>query len=446
VVLAFAMAVIAGACSSSTKSSTSATTTAAAAANPGGNVGISRSSATQPATWTPPAGDTGSLQCNGAAPDPHRGITDTSIKVGGIATLSNAGTSTYQDTVKAAKARFDRENANGGVFGRKINFIGAQDDASTAQQNADAGRKLAESDKVFAVDPITTSFGNYADALCQDVVPAIGYAFNDGMCGRANTFGFTGCLLPQKTNSIQVGNFLELLKGSSDKSVVLLGVDNASAKRGVDNTKAAFDKAGMKVVMTSTQLVPGQPPSDASPLVRQILAANNGKPPAMVYHVTDFQNVTAVTQALAAAGYKGLQISAVGYDPRLAAFKALDNTFTSFQWLPFEATDNPTVKQMTDDLKTYGSGATLSLPSAMGWISADMLVAGLQATGKDLTVDSFLKTVNGSSFHYGDGIFSGRTIWPSNHFYGTPCGIATHLTGGKYELAVPLVCNEPFNQ
>jgi ABC-type branched-subunit amino acid transport system substrate-binding protein len=404
---------------------------------------LSRSAADRPATWKPfDVGD--KLQCSDPAPEETRGITDTSIKVGGLGTLSNAGTSAFGEAETGTRARFERENAAGGVFGRKIDFIGTSDDAANAQQNADVGKKLAENEKVFAVAPITTAFPNYADALCKNVVPGFGFAFNSGMCNRANLFGYTGCLLPDKYNVGAVGPFVELLKGSADKSVMLLGLDAANSIKGIENTAASFEGAGLDVIDTYTKLQPGQPPADPSALIRQIMTAHDGRPPAMVYHVTDFVNVTSVAQALATAGYKGIQISAVGYDPRLAAFPSLDKVYTMFQWLPFEVTGNTTVKQMTADLQKYGDGVALSLVAAMGWLSADMLIAGLKATGENLTVDRFLTTLNSPDFHYGDGLFSGVTSWPQNHFYGVPCASATQLKDGKYRLSVPLTCNNPY--
>jgi ABC-type branched-subunit amino acid transport system substrate-binding protein len=319
--VAASVAVTVGACGSGGGTSSAGS---AGAAGPSGTP-LSISSSTTPATWkAPDPGET--LQCTGKAPNPAQGITATSIRVGGIGTMTNAGTSTYQETAKGAAARFARENAAGGVHGRTIDFIGMMDDANSAQQNADVGRKLAENEKVFAVAPVTTVFANYADTLCQAVVPAVGYAFNTGMCNRANTFGFTGCLLPDKWKGATVGPFVQLLKDSPDKSVVLLGTDTAVGKEGVENYRNPFDRAGLKVVKVNTTAQYGQPPADPSALVRQIMTANNGKPPAMVYHVTDFVNVTALSQTLTAAGYKGIQISAVGYDPRITGLKALDGT------------------------------------------------------------------------------------------------------------------------
>jgi ABC-type branched-subunit amino acid transport system substrate-binding protein len=407
------------------------------------NITLSRATATEPATWKP-IDVPDKLRCSGPAPDPRRGITDTSIKVGGLGTLSNAGLATFGEAENGARARFERENAAGGVFGRKIDFIGVSDDAANAQQNADIGKKLAENEKVFAAAPIVTPFPNYADALCKNVVPGFGFAFNDGMCNRANLFGPTGCLLPGKVNTGGVGPFVDLLKDSADKSVMLLGIDTGPSIHGIEYTTATLERAGLDVVDTYTKLPPGQPPADPSALIRKIMTANHGKPPAMVYHITDFVTVMAVTQALTAAGYQGVQISAVGYDPRLTALPAFDKAHTIMQWLPFEASDDATVKQMTADLEKYGGGVAHSLVSAMGWLSADMLIEGLKKTGRDLTVDTFLATLNRPDFHYGDGRFMGVTNWPQNHFYGVPCLAATQLKDGKYHLAVPLTCNDPF--
>jgi ABC-type branched-subunit amino acid transport system substrate-binding protein len=420
--------------------------TTGAADRAGGDkeIALSRSTAAHPATWKP-FDVPDELQCSGPAPDPMRGITDTSVKVGGLGTLSNAGTSTFGEAEKGARARFERENAAGGVFGRKIDFIGMSDDASNAQQNADAGRKLAENDKVFAVAPIVTAFSNYADPLCKNVVPGFGFGINAGMCKRANLFGYTGCLVPDKySNMVAAGPFVDLLEGSSNKSVMLLGMDSANSIRGIQNTAAGFERVGLEIADTYTKLQPGQPPADPSALVRKIMTADHGRPPAMVYHVTDFTNVTAMAQALAAAGYRGVQISAVGYDPRLTALTSLDKVYTMFQWLPFESSGDATVRQMTADLKKYGDGVALSLVAAMGWISADMMVAGMKKTGRNLTADTFLKALNSPDFHYGDGRFSGVTSWPQNHFYLVPCASATQLKDGEYRLSVPLTCNDPF--
>jgi ABC-type branched-subunit amino acid transport system substrate-binding protein len=410
----------------------------------GGNtVALSRSTATEPATWKP-IDVPDELLCSQPAPDPTRGITETSIKIGGLGTLSNAGTSTFQEAEMGARARFDRENATGGVAGRKIDFIGMSDDGANVQQNADAGRKLAEIEKVFAVAPITTGLPNYADALCDNVVPGFGLTMNTGLCKRANLFGITGCLLPDKYDSGAVGPLAELLKDSTDKSVVLLGVDASAGIEAIEDATAGIGRAGLTVVDSYTTLKAGQPPADPSALVRKIMTANDGRPPAMVDHLTDFANVAAVAQALDAAGYEGIQLSALGYDPRLAALPALDDTYSTFRWLPFEETGNPVVRRMTADLQEYGGGTALSLRSAMGWISADMLIAGLEATGENLTVDRFLATVNSPDFQYGDGSFMGATVWPQNHFYAVPCASATQLKDGRYRLAVPLTCNDPI--
>src|ERR1700757_1762889 len=85
VAVVFAASCSSSSSKSSSKSSSSASSTASSAASSGG----------------------------GSAP----GVTKDSINVAGIVSKP-----TFASAMQGAQARFDRENANGGVYGRKINI------------------------------------------------------------------------------------------------------------------------------------------------------------------------------------------------------------------------------------------------------------------------------------------------------------------------------------
>ena len=69
------------------------------------------------------------------------------IKVGSLATLS--GAMTLPESPEAARAVFDRANKEGGIQGRKIEFI-VQDDKGDAGATAQSGRELVDSEQVVA--------------------------------------------------------------------------------------------------------------------------------------------------------------------------------------------------------------------------------------------------------------------------------------------------------
>jgi branched-chain amino acid transport system substrate-binding protein len=83
------------------------------------------------------------------------GATDTEIKIGNITPYSGPA-SAYGVIGKTEAAYFNKINAEGGINGRKINFI-SYDDAYSPPKTVEQARKLVESDEVlFIFNPLGT--------------------------------------------------------------------------------------------------------------------------------------------------------------------------------------------------------------------------------------------------------------------------------------------------
>ncbi|MEA2835455.1 MAG: branched-chain amino acid transport system substrate-binding protein [Bradyrhizobium sp.] len=83
------------------------------------------------------------------------GATDTEIKIGNIMPYSGPA-SAYGVIGKTEEAYFKKINAEGGINGRKINFI-SYDDAYSPPKTVEQARKLVESDEVLIVfNPLGT--------------------------------------------------------------------------------------------------------------------------------------------------------------------------------------------------------------------------------------------------------------------------------------------------
>src|SRR5437879_6836844 len=83
------------------------------------------------------------------------GATDTEIKIGNIMPYSGPA-SAYGVIAKTEDAYFKKINAEGGINGRKINFI-SYDDAYSPPKTVEQARKLVESDEVLVVfNPLGT--------------------------------------------------------------------------------------------------------------------------------------------------------------------------------------------------------------------------------------------------------------------------------------------------
>jgi branched-chain amino acid transport system substrate-binding protein len=83
------------------------------------------------------------------------GATDTEIKIGNIMPYSGPA-SAYGVIGKTAEAYFRKVNAEGGINGRKVNFI-SYDDAYSPPKTVEQARKLVESDEVLLIfNPLGT--------------------------------------------------------------------------------------------------------------------------------------------------------------------------------------------------------------------------------------------------------------------------------------------------
>ena len=77
------------------------------------------------------------------------GADDKEIKIGGISPYSGTASS-YGTIGKGIKAYFDKVNAEGGVNGRKLNFI-SYDDGYNPSRTVEMARKLVEQDEVLFI-------------------------------------------------------------------------------------------------------------------------------------------------------------------------------------------------------------------------------------------------------------------------------------------------------
>src|SRR4030081_2820171 len=77
------------------------------------------------------------------------GATDTEIKIGNIMPYSGPA-SAYGVIGKTEEAYFRKINAEGGINGRKINFV-SSDDSYSPPKAVEQARKLVESDEVLIV-------------------------------------------------------------------------------------------------------------------------------------------------------------------------------------------------------------------------------------------------------------------------------------------------------
>ncbi|MFK0044484.1 ABC transporter substrate-binding protein [Streptomyces sp. NPDC090741] len=377
-----------------------------------------------------------------------RGVTADSIKVGGIVSMTSAGGYSKKDTDLGAKARYLRANAEGGINGRKIDYLGAEDDGQDPGKNMAAARKLVQQDKVFAVAPMSSVTFSGADFLEQEKVPTFGWGTLPSFCGPKYIYGFNGCLVPSPggtLNQTWPEGIGRLVGGAQGKSVAVIANDSDAGKFGIRTFQQGFAAAGFKVAYAKASVPATAVPSDWSAYVKEILQSNDGKAPDAVVSVMQTPNNIGLFTALKRSGFQGLLSDPTDYDPGLlakdATKQALDGVHVLLQFQPFESAD-PKTAQFKADIKAASGGqeVPLSMHMLTGYMSADLFVSIAQKAGKELTVESFQAAAQGFS---DTGTLVGDRSEPKGQKDSFGCGALVQLRGGAYEVSVPFSCRQP---
>ncbi|MGX1880742.1 ABC transporter substrate-binding protein [Streptomyces sp. NPDC055287] len=377
-----------------------------------------------------------------------RGVSAGTVKVGGIVSMTTASGYSKKDTDLGAKARYDRANAEGGVNGRKIDYLAAEDDGQDPAKNLAAARKLVQREKVFAIAPMSSVTFSGADFLEQQKVPTFGWGTLPSFCGPKHIYGFNGCLVPTPggtLNQTWPEGLANLLGGTRGRSVALLANDNDAGKFGIRTFTQGFRAAGYEVSYAKAVVPATSVPSDWSAYTKEILRSDGGKAPDVVISVMQTPYNIGLFTTLKRGGFKGVLSDPTDYDPGLlakdATRQALDGVHVLVQFEPFES-DSAGMRQFKEDIRKAAGGRDVPLNMHMvtGYMSADLFLAIAQKAGRNLTVESFQKAA--SSFS-DSGTLVGDRSEPKGQRESFGCGALVRLKDGQYEVSSPFRCYPP---
>jgi len=394
---------------------------------------------------------------NGNNSNSAQGISATSIKIEGDVVKTSAVGYSQKQADLGAKARFNRANQEGGVNGRKIDYLGSVDNKLDPSQDLPVVKQIVQQDHAFAVVPmVSPQLAQGGQFLVQNNVPFYGWGITPTFCNNNVGFGFTGCLVPTSASdqvSTASAGLIDKLLGipnGDGKSSAMIAEDSTAGTFGIKVTQAAYVADGWKVPYAKSVIPVGSPTTDFTPYAQAVLHSNNGGAPDVFFHVTTAPNVIGLESALTRAGFKGPQENAVTYDPSYLANPssraALEGAYVFVQYQDFQGTSSANEQMLKDVQAVDPSVKELTQDIAIGYYSADIFLHHLQAAGHNLSRESFLKAANnGSSYSVPQGI--GAISFPNAHENSVPCGSLVQISGGKYVEKVPLTCfkNTPLS-
>jgi ABC-type branched-subunit amino acid transport system substrate-binding protein len=369
-----------------------------------------------------------------------RGVTGDSIKVAGMLSKQFFG-----DAEKGAAARFDRENAKGGVFGRTIDMGSAADDNFDPNTNIQEARRLVTQEKVFAIVPTANIVLASANFLEQQKVPFLGWGIDASFCDHEYAYGWSGCVGggsdPQYSDGF---NFSALAKmiGEPTKGLTaaLVAEDTDAARTGNKTQASAAKDMGVKVTYNEA-VIPAPPATvgDFTPFVQDIMTSNDGGPPDMaLLYLASIPATLGLQNGLRDAGFEGPIMNTQTYDPQLAAPSNTGSVYVQFG--AFETADTvPAVKTMLDDLEAADVAPTVL--AAAGWLSADMFIEALKKTGKNLTIENFQKAANKLTYKR-TGLVGPTPLGDKPR--PSPCGTLVTSNGTGYDVSVPYFCAKAY--
>ena len=191
------------------------------------------------------------------------GATDTEIKIGNITPYSGP-LSAYGVIGKTEQAYFNKINAEGGINGRKINFI-SNDDAYSPPKTVEQARKLVESDEVLLVfNPLGTPPNSAIQKyLNTKKVPQLFVATGATKWNDPKNFPWTMGLQPNYQSETQIYAKYILKEKPNAKIAVLYQNDDY----GKDYLKGFKDGLGAKaasMIVAEESYEPVQPTIDSN--------------------------------------------------------------------------------------------------------------------------------------------------------------------------------------
>jgi branched-chain amino acid transport system substrate-binding protein len=321
------------------------------------------------------------------------GATDTEIKIGNIMPYSGPA-SAYGVIGKTEQAYFNKINAEGGINGRKINFV-SYDDGYSPPKTVEQARKLVESDEVLLIfnslgTPPNTAIQKYMNSK---KVPQLFVATGATKWNDPKDFPWTMGWQPNYQNEAQI-YAKYILKNHPNARIGVLYQNDDYGKDYLKGFKDGLGAKGQSLIVAEESYETTEPTID-SHIVR--LKASGAD---VFFNITTPKFAAQAIKKNAEIEWKPLHFlnnvsASIGSVIKPAGMPASQDIISSAYF------KDPTDKQWKDDpamkawnafLDKYYPEADRSDASVMyAWIVSQGLVHVLKNCGNDLTRENIMK-------------------------------------------------------
>jgi branched-chain amino acid transport system substrate-binding protein len=321
------------------------------------------------------------------------GATDTEIKIGNIMPYSGPA-SAYGVIGKTEEAYFKKINAEGGINGRKINFV-SYDDAYSPPKTVEQARKLVESDEVLLVfNPLGTPPNSAIQKyLNSKKVPQLFVATGATKWNDPKDFPWTMGWQPNYQSESRIYAKYILKEKPNAKIAILYQNDDY----GKDYVKGLKDGLGAKA---ATMIVAEESYETSQPTIDSNIVKLKSTNADIFFNVTTPKFAAQAIKKMAEIEWKPLHFlnnvsASIGAVMKPAGFEASQGIISSAylkdtsdpQWK-----DDAGMKAFDEFLaKYFPEGNRIDGAVMYGYTVAQGLVHVLKASGDNLTRENVMK-------------------------------------------------------
>jgi branched-chain amino acid transport system substrate-binding protein len=375
------------------------------------------------------------------------GATDTEIKIGNIMPYSGPA-SAYGVIGKTEAAYFNKINAEGGINGRKINFI-TYDDGYSPPKAVEQARKLVESDEVLVVfNPLgTPSNSAIQKYLNGKKVPQLFVATGATKWNEPKDFPWTMGWQPSYQSEARIYAKYLMKEKPGAKIAVLYQNDDF----GKDYLKGLKDGLGAK----SSMIIAEESYETSEPTIDNHIVKLRASGADVFLSITTPKFAAQAIKKLAEIEWKPLHIvsnvsSSIGGVIKPAGFENSQGILSAAygkdgadpQW-----DNDPGMKKFLDFLaKYYPEGNKLDGSVVFGYGVAQTMVKVLEMCGDNLTRENVMKQAASLKNFAPDTILPGITINTSATDFAPIKQLKMErLNGEKWELFGEIISSELSN-
>ena len=319
------------------------------------------------------------------------GASDTEIKIGNIMPYSGP-LSAYATIGKTIAAYFNKINTEGGINGRKINFI-SYDDAFSPPKTVEQARKLVESDEVlFIFQSLGTPTNNAIQKyLNQNKVPQLFVATGATKFGDAKNFPWT--MGWQPTYQIEGRIYAKyLLQNHPNGKIAILYQNDDSGRDYIKGLKDGLE--GKMQIVAEAPYEPADPTVDSQIVTLKASGAD------IFFNESSPKFAAQAIKKAAELGWKPVHLLAsisasVGSVLRPAGLENSKGILSSgYLKDPTDPAwkNDPALKEWNAFMdKYYPEGDKTTTFTVYGYLTAQTLVQVLKQCGDNLTRENVMK-------------------------------------------------------